>query len=249
MPIFRFFKRRAFRRAFRKAVADGALSPEDVTALNATGVDQAYADEVRLKHFLKVTADLRQAIETSRRMSPEQEAELAAVACRLGIAAEFDPTYATARDLWLAENEGQSLLRPIETAVNLRPGETCYFDRPAQWYRLKTIRRRTGYAGFATSVRIVRGVSFRVGNVTPSYDESEEMTLQSEGALLITDRRVIFHGERKSTTVALGRILAVERFETRLELSKASGPNDTFELSVLDSDLASAILEQALALE
>jgi hypothetical protein len=89
----------------------------------------------------------------------------------------------------------------------------------------------------------------QAGNVAPACDESEELKLQSKGARVVTNRHLIFHGARKSTTVTLGRILGVQRFETRLEFSKASGPNDTFEMSPLDSDLASAILEQALARE
>jgi hypothetical protein len=249
MPIFGFFRRRAFRKAFREAVKDGALSDAEKAALSAHQVEPSYIDEVRRQHFLDATAPLRQTIETARRMSPEQEAELVTQAERLEITPDFGGDYEAFRDLWLAENEGRSLLRPIDPPMNLKRGESCYFAMPATWRRLKTIRQRIGYAGFSTSIRIVRGVSFRVGNVNPRYEESEELVDQAEGTLAITGSRVIFHGDRKSTTIALGRILAVEPFDGGLEISKASGPNEIFALGALATDLATAVLEQVLAQE
>jgi hypothetical protein len=249
VPIFRFFRRRAFRKAFREAVKDGALTDTEKSALSTHEAQPSYIDEVRRQHFLDATAHLRQTIETSRRMSPEQEAELVSLAERLEITPDFGGDYEAFRDLWLAETEGRSLLRAIDPPVHLKRGESCYFAMPATWQRLKTIRQRIGYAGFSTSVRIVRGVSFRVGNVNPRFEESDELVDQAEGSLIITGSRVIFHGDRKSTTVALGRILAVEPFDGGLEISKASGPNEIFVMDALATELAVVVLEQVLALE
>jgi hypothetical protein len=244
--MFNFIKRRAFKKEFRKAVADGVLSEEESKALTQHDVDQEYADKVRLDHYMKETADLRRTIEKERRMTADQETELHTIAKKLNITPQFDRSYAMFRELWAAVNGEQVFLAPVDADVLLKDEEECVFAEPAQWGQIKTIMTRAGSAGFSTSIRLMKGVSYRIGNYRPHYTESEGLKQQATGTLYITNKRLIFHGDKRSTSITVNRIIDVQPFNNAISVSKSTGPNDFFLMSELAAEYAVLVLEKIL---
>ena len=134
--MFKFMQRRAFKKEFKQAVRDGVLSQSEVQELSKHGVDKGFADSVRTKHYLKATESLRNQITKTRRMSPDEEAKLFAIADGLGIEPNLDENYRKFRELWAAENGEQVFLATVAAPVMLKPGEQCCFAAPAIWAQI-----------------------------------------------------------------------------------------------------------------
>lgn len=242
--MFNFMKRRAFKKEFKQAVKDGVLSKAEQRSLSEHDVDQGYVDSVRKDHFLKETASLRKEIEKVRRMSPQQEADLHAIAERLGIESRLDDIFQKFRELWAAENGEQVYLSPIDVPVMLKGDEQCCFCEPAIWGQMKSVKTLSHYSGFSTSFRIMKGVSYRVGTVRPNYNVSEQLKHMGEGELYITSKRLFLDGGGRSTTITFNRILNVELHGNGLEISKTSGQNDFFQMSPLNAEYAHMVIQE-----
>ncbi len=242
--MFNFMKRRAFKKAFKEAAKDGVLSKAEMRSLGELDVDQAYVNSLRTEHYLKETSKLRSTIEFARRLSPEQEAELMAISERLGIEPRLDGNYEKFRELWAAENGEQVYLPAKEVDVMLKGGEQACFAEPAVWCQMKTVKTLSHYSGFSTSFKILPGVRYRVGNVKPNYNISEELREKGNGTLYITNKRLIHDGGYKSTNIAFNRIIDVELHNNGIDVSKSSGPNDFFQLSTLNAEFAHMVIQE-----
>jgi hypothetical protein len=242
--MFDFMKRRAFKKEFTQAVKDGVLSESERNSLSKHDVDQNYANTVRSQHYLKETASLRKQIEQTRRMSPEQEAALYTISERLGIEPTFDSSFQKYRELWAAEAGEQVYLSPVEVSVMLKGDEQCCFREAALWGQMKTVKTLSHYSGFSTSFRIMKGVSYRVGNVRPNYNTSEQLKFLGDGELYITNKRMFLDGVGRSTSITFNRILNVEVHSDGLEISKTSGANDFFKMTQLNSEYAYVVIQE-----
>lgn len=242
--MFNFMKRRAFKKAFKEAAKDSVLSKAEMRSLGELDVDQAYVNSLRTEHYLKETSKLRNHIELERRMSPEQEAELHGIAERLSVEPRLDSTFKKFRELWAAENGEQVYLPAIEADVMLKGDEQACFAEPAIWCQMKTVKTLSHYSGFSTSIKILPGVRYRVGNIKPNYNVSEEMRAKGDGILYITNKRLIHDGGFKSTNIAFNRIIDVELHNNGIDVSKSSGPNDFFQMSMLNAEFAQMIIQE-----
>lgn len=242
--MFNFMKRRAFKKAFKEAAKDGVLSKAEIRSLGEHDVDQGYVDLVRIKHYLKETSKLRNQIEKDRRMSPEQEGELHAVAERLNLEPNLDATYQKFRELWAAENGEQVYLSAIEAHIMLKGGEQACFAEPAVWCQMKTVKTLSHYSGFSTSFKVLPGVRYRVGTIKPNYNVSEELRAKGDGTLYITNKRLIHDGGFKSTSITFARIIDVDVHTNGIEVSKSSGPNDFFQMSLLNAEFAHMAIQE-----
>jgi hypothetical protein len=103
------------------------------------------------------------------------------------------------RRIYLLETLG-ALPPPISTGLMLDKDEITYHSISTTWSESRMHNR--GYSGMSVSVPTgIRGVRFRFGGYTPN--RVEEVTPLSSGTLFITSRRLLFNGEKRSTTVAL----------------------------------------------
>lgn len=244
--MFKFLKRRAFKKQLKKATADGVLSADEAQALEAVGVDQEYADKARTEQYLKVTAPIMEQIHKTLRVSAEQEAELLEIGKKLKIDANFDDAFRMCRLLWAAENGEEFHLSPVATDVMLQKGEVCYFNQQAAWGQVKTVNTRAGYSGFSTSIRLMKGVSYRVGNLKPYFTSSEQLVQKDVGTLCLTNKRLFFVGDNRSTSINLSRIGAIEAHVDGIEVTKDRGANDAFLMPQLPSEFCVMAVRQII---
>jgi len=245
--VLGFLRKRRLKRRIEKALADGVLSDAEAADLahsaEALGVDPDYIASVRSAHARRTFAPILAEIARRRRFSLDDEARLAKVAHDLQITPRFGPEFALYRRLWEAETTGHMTLEPITVDIRLKRGEQCYHSAPAVWAREKTVRRHHGYAGASIGFRVARGVTLRFGRAVPVASEDRELVDLAEGDLYVTDKRLIFVGDRRSTTITLGRILDCRAYEDALLVVKSSGPADIFRLDAIDIDYTAALLQ------
>jgi hypothetical protein len=132
----------------------------------------------------------------------------------------------------------------VSSPILLKPGEICAFAAPAVWKQMKTTKTMVSYSGFSTSFRIMKGVSYRVGNVKPIYSVTEGLADVAAGQLCITSKRVAFVSSQRSMTTTHNSLLEVVPYSDGIELRKSSGKPSFFVMDPIDAEYAYMVLNE-----
>lgn len=238
---------------FQAAAQSGtghSLSTDQLYRLQRFAEQLRVPDVVVQRAYLAAARPLLEAkvgeISADRRISPYEERGLTQLAAQLGIDLRLEGQIATSverfRLLWRIEN-GE--LPTVEAPFALRRGEVCHFGAPAQWHELRTRTVRTDYAGPVGSIRIAKGVRFRVGSVSTTRLTRTELTPIDTGRIFFTSSRVVFLGGLGNKTIAYSTLLGLELFSDALRLEKASGKSPYLFLD--DLELAAVTLGALIA--
>jgi hypothetical protein len=244
--MFSFFRKREFKRELEKALADGVLADDEVRYLERRSdelrIDQEYVNRIRSQHVQWQVQPILERIKATRRYSPDDEADLTSLAKDLRFTPSFGSEFRLYRALWELENAGHLTPEPIEAGIMLARGEEAYHAATATWNRVKQVRERTGYAGGAISFRVAKGVRFSVGRAIPTYSEYEGLMEISPGILYVTNKKLLFKGFKKSTSVTMGRLVDYDLYSDAIELHKTSGKPDVFVMEPVDAEYTAAFL-------
>lgn len=238
--------------AIETYLADRQLTDAEKAALDRLASELRVSEEV-LTRLVQVQAQAIvqgevDAALADRRYSPEEEQTLRALTRAVG--GELTVSEATQRTLdryrriWRIDN-GE--LEPIAVDIALFKGERCYLQASASWYELRTRTTSISYGGPVVSFRIAKGIRYRLGNVTPIRHTKEELTLIDAGAVYITDRRVIFMGSKRNSTLRFTSLLGFTPYTDGVELEKSTGRSPVLTISGTEIDLFHAILAAAMA--
>jgi|LSQX01.2.fsa_nt_gb hypothetical protein len=100
-------------------------------------------------------------------------------------------------------------LSAINTPIILKKDEKCYISLPNMSLMESRSVRTGSYAG--PSIRIAKGVSFRVGGHRSS--SHEELKTIDDGIFSITNKRIIFSGIKRTININLNKIISMEPFK------------------------------------
>ena len=198
----------------------------------------------REDYFFKETAALRGQIEAERRLSPDQEAELHELARRLGTEPPLDGNYRIYRELWAAEHNEQVYLTPLEVAIPLHVGEQCCFAEPAVWRQPNPNHSGASLSRFSMAFPLTRLASYRIGGISARHrplDGSREM---ATGYLYITNLKLFFDNGGLSTTITFSGLVNIECYGNGIEVGKANGRTEFFQMSHLSSEYAYMIVQE-----
>jgi len=140
---------------------------------------------------------------------------------------------------WICEGN----LPEIETTVRLRKGEVAHYEGLTRWRHLKTRKKRVA-GSRGRSVRISKGVSFKVGAIPGYTEEWEEFETVDEGKVIVTSQRLLFVGARKNLTVKHENILDIEYFSDAVKVHRGTANPTYFFMD--DPAVFCAVLSTAL---
>lgn len=198
----------------------------------------------REEYFLQETAALRGQIEAERRLSPDQEAELRELARRLGIEPPLDENYQIFRELWAAEHSEQVYLPPRGVPIQLHPDEQCCFAEPAVWRQPDPHHSGASLSRFSMAFPLTKLASYRIGGVSARHrplDGSREM---ATGCLYITNLKLLFNSSSLSTTITFTGLANIECYANGIEVGKANGRTEFFQMTRLSSEYAYMIVQE-----
>jgi hypothetical protein len=237
--------------ALRDALADARLRDDERASLARLAKQLRLPESVQGELYQRSTRALIEGLLMSsvadRRLSPDELHQLAAVAQHLGVTPDFDRATEAMLDryalFWRIEN-GDLPSVAVEN-VPLAGDETCHSVTPAERYE------RRGDAGGPeaegiVSVRIARGVYYRVGTVSDTRINRTPLKRVDDGRLLITSQRVLFEGAQGSLAWPLRDLASYQVYADAIVLEPRSGPGPSFTLDG-DVELAAVILGAALA--
>ena len=157
--------------------------------------------------------------------SPEDDAELQRVQQNLGVTIEFEPFEKDLKSRRLNYFIAHGDLPTVEVPINLQRNESCYLKTSAEWHEIRKRTTRINYSGPVASVRIAKGVRWRMGSVGVRTHSENVLTKIDAGTVYLTNKRLIFTGAQKNSTRPLSGILEFTPYRDGIEIHKGSGRN------------------------
>lgn len=209
------------------AVQDGKLTDDEMAAIGKFYEESKLGpkefDVVRNLVFSDVVANYTR----DRRITPEERESLMHIAERL------DVPYST-----MAVVQSQidyfELLHSIETApfdllpatwsssVILKPDEIDFFSVSTALLEERVVNRQIVGGSHGVSIRLMKGVSYRVGQSRGRIETQKGLVPISFGELTITNLRLVFNGDRKSVNAPYEKLQNIELFSDGLRFSLTS---------------------------
>lgn len=252
---FRQARRRArdreqFLAAVKEALDDGLLTDSEWERLNELQAELGLTEDdiQRLRGAIYQAAVA--VVTADKLLTPEEEAMLDRLVAHFGIdeatVQRSRPDLVHYRFLYDLE---EGYLPEIEV-YGLVPlaGEKVHWQEPAELLEERVVDRRYqgGSSGF--SFRIARGVYYRVGGHRGRVVSEKALTPVSVGEFIITNKRLIFRGDRKSTTQRWSHIIDLQVYSdgVRIGSSRRQTPIILRFLDPKSADIVGMILSKLM---
>jgi len=126
-----------------------------------------------------------------------------------------------------------------------KKGEVLRWACRAEVKKIKKVTTRVNYGGPSFSIKIMKGVRYRVGSMDVSVKTSEQLVSEDRGWFWLTDERIGFEGIRKNFNFPYSKINFFELIDCGLVVSK-SGKETPYIISLDDYDIPCLILSHIL---
>lgn len=125
--------------------------------------------------------------------------------------------------------------------VVLKKGETLHWACGATFMKRKRVPQRVGYRGISASIKIMKGVKYRVGSFNVGFRSSQVLQRDDAGILWLTSQRIGFKGPHKHFSVPYKNIGSFEIAEGTLQIFK-EGRENPYLICLSDYDVPCSIL-------
>jgi len=239
-----------YKKAYDKAICDGKIETYEEEFINKLQKGLRLPDDIAVKisddcrkSFMQIQVDK---ITKDGKISPDEWNELAMIAKNLNVKISFseasNATFERMKLNWLIEN-GELPIRQVN--INLQKNEQCYYSTSIDWLELRRVTKRVNYSGPTFRVKIAKGFYYRVGSVKPQRITSDELQVIDRGTVYITNKRIIFCGGCKNSTISLGKILSISPYSDGVGIEKDSGKSPIFRVSY-DADILAMIIARVI---
>lgn len=215
--------KKEFKRLLLQAVNDGRFTKDEVDELDKKKKELGFTEEDIKEIKAEIFTAAFVAAKSDEQVTKEEEQELLNIQKYLNLTMdEIQP--ATMKELARLRilNEIQKGNMPIMTVQHLimMKDEKAYWSEPAILAEEKVLRRRFGGGMQGVSFRIMKGVSYRIGGFSGQSVSETGLVAVSNGDLIITSKRIVFRGDKKSFVVKLGKIFETQLFTNGLQFSE-----------------------------
>lgn len=218
----RKLNKQEFRQALLQAVNDGKLTDSEILELDKKKADFGLTDEDIRKIRAEVFTTAFTAAKSDKQVTGEEEKELEKIQKYLGLADDeiAHDKKELARLRLLNEIQNGNMPAVLISNVILFKGESPYWIEPADLIEEKVLRRHYEGGSRGVSFRVMKGVSYRVGGHRGQMVAETGLVSVSSGDLVITNKRIIFKGDRKSFAIKLDNLLGTEIFTNAIYISE-----------------------------
>ncbi len=223
-----------YERAVKAALSDRHLTDSEKSQLEHLQKQLRIPDNIE-KDIRTNLAQIayQQAIDEAvadRLLSPEEEQELEELARNLNavVGCDYQSQQALERFRYLWRlSEGDLPIVPVP--IQLGRNEICAAYLDAQHYQIKTVTKAIRYGGFSASIKIAGPLRYRSGTIRTHRVSEEVMTLLDTGTLYFTNKRLLFHGAKKTTQIPLTKIIDSTFYADGLLVQKDTGKPQIFQ--------------------
>lgn len=210
------------RESIWNAVSDGQITEQELQYINGlyaeSEMSQEDFDKLRNEIFLQV---VHQAI-ADRRVVQSELNSINHLIDRLEISPEIK-AWAERQiqyySLFALIESGAPLPTGSASGLILQRGEVCHLSLPAILVEERVVSRNWQGGSRGVNLRLVKGVSFRVGQQAGQMVSQSGIVPISEGYFVITNKRLVFSGDRKSVTTPIANLVDLHVFADGLNYS------------------------------
>lgn len=214
--------KKEFREAFLKAASDGKITQAEIVELDKKKAELGLTEEDVKEMKSEIYTTAFSAAKSDKQITKEEEIELQNIQTYLGLGdTEIQHDKKELARLRLL-NEIQLGNMPTITVANLvtQKGEKIYWVEPVIMAEEKVIRRRYEGGSQGMSFRIMKGVSYRVGGHRGHITSETGVVAVSDGEMVITSKRIVFRGDKKSFATKLDNLLDTQLFTNGFQFSE-----------------------------
>lgn len=204
------------------ALLDGELTEAELGYINSVYFDsQLNAEEfqrIKSEAFMNV---VESAI-ADRRVTPHEASALDQLAANLDVSPEvlrFAEQKAQYFVLFAQIESGAALPVGNPSGLILKKDESAHLSLPATLVEERVISRQYVGSSRGISVPIVKGIRFNVGQQRGQYLSTSGIVPVSEGYFVITNKRLVFSGNRKSVASDFAKLLDFQVYSDVLQFS------------------------------
>jgi hypothetical protein len=231
---------RVFHRAVLDAVQDGKLTKQEIDALEKQREDLGLSlntlSHIRSNAYYAAF----QTVSKNAEVTDDEWEELEQIQEYLGLTdADIAKTKKELYRLRVLSEVRQGNMPIIETPdIFLHPGEVAYWSEPVGLY--------VGFVGKKVSkhglhLKLSKGVSLQMG-IAQDKDE-RGLIKKDDGFLIITSKRVIFHGKEESFTTTYHQVLDIDCYASAVRLHRSRGSSQLFVYKVPgNQDIVGSVL-------
>lgn len=227
---------RLYEKHVKNALSDGELTPQEREILEQLKKDLLLSDKMAHKLYKrnanKILEDYIRGAVSNERLSPREEEEMNELAEQLGLDLKLDKK--TKENLekyklyWLIEKGDLPVIKPD---IRIQKSENLYFKTPVVWQEQRKVRKRYNYGGPTARIKLAKGFYYRAGSINLQTDTRDEWRKIDRGKLYLTNKRLIFMGEKGNKVIRFNRILDIVPFKNGVHIQKDSGKSPFLEFS------------------
>ena len=206
------------------AVSDGAIDDRELSYINGfyteSELSQEDFDKLRAEIFRSV---VMQSIH-DRRVTDGELASLNNLIERLEIAPDVE-AWAQQQIQYYREiariEAGGELLSGNPSGLILQKNELCHLSMPAVLMEERVVSRNYAGGSQGVNIRIMKGVSYRVGQQKGQMTSQSGMVPISHGYFIATSKRLVFSGDRKSVSTPFAKMMDLHVFADGVTFSSS----------------------------
>ena len=125
--------------------------------------------------------------------------------------------------------------------ILFKQGEVLHWAVGGYFLKRKKVTTRINYGGLTGSIRIMKGISYRVGSVGVERVSKEIMDREDSGMFYITNQRIGYQGYRKQFSFPFSKIGSLELRYDGLHIFK-DGKESPYILELNDHEVALSVI-------
>jgi hypothetical protein len=246
--VFRSPKRKGldlYSQKVKELLVDGNLSEEDKAILEQIKKDHNLTNKDVEKYNLAGFKTFFDKITDDSRITEDERKELTKIYTDLNLPtdklaynqSDFNKYYT----LHLIDQGKLPTVDVPNLNVNLSSGEKLHYVNKAFIVKNKSVTKGYNYSGFSTSIKIAKGLRYRVGSVKVHPQKVNVMMADDAGTFYLTTENVGYIGLNKHFSMAYDKILSLDIRDGFLYLYK-KGKEGPFIISMDDFELPLAIV-------
>ena len=219
------------RESIWNAISDGVVSDQELQYINGYFSDSELTEDDFRTLKSEIYFQVVQRATADRRITENELQSLNHIANRLEIPQYVQDQVATQVN-YFAEIARIEAGGPLSTGqpsgLILKKDEVCYLSLPADLIEERVVARNYSGRSHGVSIRLMKGVSYRVGQQRGQMVSQTGLVNISDGYFIITNMRLVFSGSRKSVATDLNKLLDLEVFADGLKIASTTRQKPTF---------------------
>jgi len=238
-----------YQEALKKFLADGKLDEREKKQLDELSAKYSLTKEDLLDANKRAASLVFNNISNDERITDEEKGDLETLMKYFGLStSDFEFNQKNFNKFYSLALVDKGILPTLEnTGLNVifKKDETLHWLCGATLKKQKRITERVSYSGFTGSIKITKGVRYRVGSFKLTPQTREIMVDADSGNFWMTNQRLGFLGSRKNFSLPYNKILSSELYTDGMSIHK-EGRESSYIVGLDDVELPAAILSYIL---